>query len=296
MINLTQLATLVAIIDHGSFGAAATRLGITQPTASQHIKRLENQLGTALFIRASSRTQPTASALAILPHARNMLSVYERLTRVVQHPSLSIGASSNIGTYMIQPLIRRWLQNGHDCDMVVRPNPDIAHLLEGGEIDIGLMEWWDRRTGFEYLQWGEDELLAVVPPEHPWTGLNCVTPQQLSDEPLLGGEPGTGTGRLLATYLARHGLTAAIGMTFSNTEAVKRAVRHGLGVSLLLRGTVAEEVSRGELHAVPLADGGLRKALYAIWRQQPDATGEQIHSFRKLLAPPQALPTRYCAL
>lgn len=283
MLNLSLINTLIAVMDTGSFGAAAIKLGITQPTVSQHIRRLETLIGVALFIRGTTRTRPTKSAITIMPHARAMLSINERLFQAAHDQRLIIGASSNIGTYLLQPIIRQWLQSGRRCDMIIRSNRDIAGLLDTGQIDIGLMEWWDNREGFNWTCWCEEELVVVVPPEHPWAELAEIEPQRLCDEPLLGGESGTGTGRLLTAYLARSGLLPKIGMTFSNTEAVKRAIMHGTGISLLLRRTIAEEVNVGLLKTVPLADGGLHKNLYAIWRQQSIDENRDIHRFRKLL-------------
>jgi len=296
VLNLSHLATLVAVIDNGSFGAAARQLGISQPTVSQHVRRLETLLGTRLFRRGGTRAQPTAGARAVLPHARSMLRLNDRLLASIRNDTLVVGASSNIGTYLLQPVIRQWLQSGRRCDMVIRSNPDIAGLLDSGDIDLGLMEWWDNRPGFECSRWAEEELVVAVPPDHPWAGLEQIEPARLTREPLLGGEPGTGTGRLLHSYLSRKGLAPTIGMTFSNTEAVKRAIMHGMGISLLLRSTILDELQAGRLRAIPLADGGLRKSLYAIWRRQPDGAGEPIRSFRELLmlrvsattAPPHA--------
>jgi len=283
VLNLSHIKTLIAVMDTGSFGSAAAKLGITQPTVSQHIRRLETLIGATLFVRGTTRTRPTESAISMMPHARAMLSINERLFNAAHDHSLVIGASSNIGTYLIQPVIREWLQSGRRCDMIIRSNPDIAALLEAGQIDIGLMEWWDNRDGFNWTCWSEEELVVVIPPSHPWAELAEIDPHQLCHEPLLGGESGTGTGRLLTAYLGRNGLSPNIGMTFSNTEAVKRAIMHGMGISLLLRRTVAEEVSAGRLQAVPLPDGGLHKTLYAIWQQHSHDESQGVHLFRDLL-------------
>jgi DNA-binding transcriptional LysR family regulator len=89
----------------------------------------------------------------------------------------------------------------------------------------------------------------------------------LQGVPLLGGEPGTGTGRILARYFGAPPGDLQIGMRLGSTEAVKQWVKAGLGVSLVLAGTVAEECREGTLVAIPLEGEPPNKELYVIWRK-----------------------------
>ncbi|HBT6884066.1 TPA: LysR family transcriptional regulator, partial [Klebsiella pneumoniae] len=88
----------------------------------------------------------------------------------------------------------------------------------------------------------------------------------LVDLPMLGGEPGSGTGRLLTEYFGELGVPRS-GMQLGSTEAVKQAVRAGLGVSLVMASAVQDEVRSGALVALPIP--GLEKRLQLIWRKPP---------------------------
>lgn len=107
--------------------------------------------------------------------------------------------------------------------------------------------------------------MVIVPTDHPWAARRRVHARDLAGGPLLAGEPGSGTGRLLRNYLAQAGLEPCIGMTLGSTEAVKQAVMNGLGISLVLAGTVSDAVHAKRLCALPLARGGLRKTFHAVW-------------------------------
>ena len=94
-----------------------------------------------------------------------------------------------------------------------------------------------------------------------------VSPSNMA---LIGGEPGTGTGRLLATYFGEHGPFPTVSMQLGSTEAVKQAVKVGLGASLVLESSVREEVQNGSLVAIPVSEPGLSKELMVIYPSSLD--------------------------
>ena len=143
-------------------------------------------------------------------------------------------------------------------------NPDTAKRLEDSEVDIGLMEWWDDRPGFEARIWRHEPVVVIVPPDHPWSRRKTVDKAALLQEPLIGGEPGTGTARLLQQELGIAPRSLKVGLQLGSTEAVKQAVRAGLGVSLTFESAVRDEVEAGLLHALHIRDVPLSKPLYAI--------------------------------
>ncbi|WP_224424369.1 LysR family transcriptional regulator [Modicisalibacter sp. MOD 31.J] len=108
MLNLVWLKSFVAVLDHNGFQAAARQLDIAQPTLSQHLQKLENQLGVLLVHRGRSGCEPTRAALTLLPFARSLLRLEEQARSSIMEARLRVGASSNIGIYMLQPYIRPW--------------------------------------------------------------------------------------------------------------------------------------------------------------------------------------------
>ena len=78
-LNIDHLATLLALVECGSFSAAGTRIGLAQSTVSQHLKQLEQALGAALILRGQRGCKPTPAALRLLPYARSLLRLEERV-------------------------------------------------------------------------------------------------------------------------------------------------------------------------------------------------------------------------
>lgn len=270
MLNLVWLKSFITLVQHRSFQAAANHLGIAQPTISQHIQKLEEQLDVLLILRGKSGCEPTRAALALMPFAISMLRLDERARDAVTGTSLRVGASSNIGIYMLQPHVRSFkeAEAAPDVELVIDNNPAIARQLTSGELDIAVMEWWHPKPGFQARDWKQEPVVLIVPPDHPCAGMTRINRETLAGMTLLGGEPGTGTGRLLANFFGDGGPFPEVSMQLGSTEAVKQAVKAGLGISLVLAAAVSEEVSAGTLRAIPVSDPGLAKELMVIC---PDA-------------------------
>ena len=150
MLNLAWVRTFLALVENKSFQAAATQLQLAQPTVSQQIRKLEQQLGVILVRRARSGCEPTQAAFTFIPYAESLIQINQRALAAIQNGQVRVGASSNVGIYMLQPYVRTFL-NGRDpalFDLVIDRNPVIAQKLVDAEIDVAVMEWWDRRPGF----------------------------------------------------------------------------------------------------------------------------------------------------
>lgn len=266
MLNLVWLKSFITLVQHRGFQAAANHLGIAQPTISQHIQKLEEQLEVLLIRRSKSGCEPTRAALALMPFALSMLRLNERAREAVTGAGLRVGASSNIGIYMLQPYVRSFMdrQATPNVELVIDTNPTIARQLTSGELDIAVMEWWHPQPGFQARDWRQEPVVLIAPPDHPLAGLTQVDRDTLSGMTLLGGEPGTGTGRLLASFFGNEGPFPEVSMQLGSTEAVKQAVKAGLGISLVLAAAVEEDVRSGTLVAIPVSKPGLAKELMVI--------------------------------
>ncbi len=266
-LNLTHVASFLALVETGGFGTAARRLGLSQAAVSQHVQRLENCLAVSLIRRDRSGCTPTEAAARFLPIARSLMTIEARALEVLSGTTLRLGACSNIGVYVLPGLLRDFAAAGGTVPpLSIAPNPAIAAALDRAEIDVALMEWWDARPGYHARPWRNEEVVAIAAPGHGWADTSSVAVKDLATAPLIGGEPGTGTGRLLRHHLnGVRGLPPPV-LELGSTEAVKRAVMARLGVSVVLALSVREEQRSGSLVARPLRPV-LHKPLWLIWRK-----------------------------
>lgn len=267
--NLIQVKSLLAVIDTGSFAAASKALGVSQPAVSQHIRKLEESLGVALIERGIAPCEVTRRAEDFIRYSRTLIEVADLARRSLDGSQLRLGASSNVGTYLIQPAFSQFVSDTDvEGDIQIDTNPRIAEKLYNGEIDIAAMEWWnsdaDRSMRFKSHLWKEEPIVLIVGPQHRWAGRKTIQPEALLEENVLGGEKGTGTGRILAETLGDLADRLTITQSLGSTEAVKEGVKAGLGVSLVLKTAVEEELRFGSLRAITLRGVQLSKKIQLI--------------------------------
>jgi DNA-binding transcriptional LysR family regulator len=265
MLNLVHAKTFLAVLSERGFRAAARDLKLSPSTVIEHIKQLEEDLAAPLVVRRRGIVEPTSQGAAFAPLARAMLDTAERSRTMLAQSRLRVASSSNVGTYLLQSMLASF-QATDPCsvDLWIGPNPNVAERLANGIADVALMEWWNDRPGFRGYTWRNESLVIIVAPDHPWAERRAIEASELASQTLLGGEAGTGTITLLRKRLGHlsEGLTAIGG--FGSTEAVKRAVRAGRGVSLVLAAAVADEVKAGQLVSLRLKCIELVKELKII--------------------------------
>ncbi|SMF55720.1 DNA-binding transcriptional regulator, LysR family [Tistlia consotensis] len=282
-LNLAQVRAFVAVVDSGGFQEAARRLGCAQPTVTQLVRKLETGLAAQLVVRGRRGALPTPDGARFLPHARLLLSAEQRAVASVAGRSLAIGASGNVGTYLLPPLVRRFGElSGQGPELVIATNPEIAERVEAGEVDLAVMEWWDGRPGFTAEVWRRERLVVIVAPDHPWAHDGSIPRAWLLEVAMLGGEAGSGTGRLLQGLFGDEAARVRVTMNLGSTAAVKEAVKAGLGISLVFLSSVRDEVLAGSLCALDLDGAPIEKELFVVMPENVPPTAPSAR-FRSLL-------------
>lgn len=299
MIDLDCLASFVDVADAGSFGIAATRRGLSQSGVSQHVSRLEATLGERLIVRGRRASVPSEAGQRLLPYARELLALARRAREAVRSPRLALGASGNIATCLLPELIRRFKDTaegqGHVVEVSTHDNPELLRRLALRLVDLALTEWAPGDPALTAAAWRREPLGVIVAPQHRLAGRDHVAIEQLVDEPMLGGEPGSGTATLLREAFGAAAGRLTVRQSFGSTEGVKRAVMAGLGVSIVMKRAVRDETRRGELAWLELDGGRLEKTLYVV-RRSDEAEDVLSRCFTRFLlaadgGEPGALPS-----
>lgn len=265
MLNLTNVRTFLIVIDAKGIRAAAKMLDLSPSTVVEHLKQLEADLAVPLVVRSRGHMRATPEGARFLPYARGLVGTAMRARELLATPVIRLAAASNIGVYLLHQRLAAFRQKtGIEIEMWIGPNPAVAERLDTGAADIAAMEWWDNRRGYEVASWGREALVLIVSPQHRWASRASVSIDELADEPMLGGEPGSGTGTLLRSRLGPAAARLRMVSGFGSTEAVKRAVRAGRGASIVFRAAVVDEVASGQLVALEILGAELYKDLLLI--------------------------------
>jgi DNA-binding transcriptional LysR family regulator len=270
LFNLKLVESYLALLDTGSYHGAASQLGLAQSTVSQHIRKLEKAIGTTLVIRSRNGCTMAPQTEAFSRYAKALVRIAHKAWDALRLPMMTVGASSNIGTYLLQPIFKDFYEANRESlkmDMIIDRNDRIADLLENDEIDVAVMEWWDNRAGFVCETWRTETLVVMVHPDHPWGSRKFIQAEELINERMVGGEPATGTGTLLRKVLGDLVSDIKVELTLGGTEAVKKAVQAGLGISIVFSNSVVDEIKNGRLKAIPIDGLQIKKELKIIHRR-----------------------------
>lgn len=296
-VPLGALEVLDAVHAAGSLSGAARALGLAQPSVSTALRRLERQTGLALVVRAPSGTRLTDAGLTLLDRAREVLSASDALEREVlalrtaSGARVRVAASLSIAEYLVPGWLASRPADAPLVDLTVANSRDVMAAVLDGRADLGFVEGPDVADGLHARAVAEDELVVVVAPGHPWARRRRpLTAAELASAPLAVREAGSGTRAVLDRALAAAGHpVAGSPAQLGSTSAVKNVVRAGTTAAVLSRLTVADEVARGDLRQVPVADVDLRRTLRVVWsrsrRPTPGARALAEHVLRESGAP-----------
>ncbi len=280
MLNLTHARTFLTVIATRGIRAAARQLDLAPSTIMDHIRQLEEVLAAPLVLRQRGGAMLTDQGARFLPLARSLVETAGRVRSLVHLPTLRVAASSNVGTYLLQPHLAAFQRSaGIPVEQWIGSNLEVIARLERGEADLAAMEWWDGRQGFAARTWAREPLVVIVGPDHRWAALNSLSVAELQGEPLLGGESGTGTGHLLRSGLGPSANALMIVDGFGSTEAVKRAVRAGGSASIVMASSVADEVAARRLVALRVEGVELAKEIKLIVPETLPATAPAMALF-----------------
>src|SRR6266705_1628847 len=241
--DLRQLEIFVKVAELKSFSKAASALFLTQPTVSEHIRTLEQELGVRLLDRLGRGAEPTSAGRLLLSHATRMLQLQRETLQAMDSfqgrlaGDLLVAASTIPGEYVLPPLIGRFKEKF----------PDIAITLLIG----------DSRAVVDWVAEGRAEV-GVVGAQLPHRGVEFR-------ELMLLRERGSGTRAALESALAQANLDLAafrVVGEMGSTQAIKQAVKAGVGVSVISVRAVEEECRSGLVSCLRLRDLTVTRAFH----------------------------------
>ncbi|MFF8609020.1 LysR family transcriptional regulator [Streptomyces sp. NPDC015346] len=246
LVTFEKVATVL------SFTRAAAELKYAQSSVTGQVRSLESSLGVELFERLGSRIRLTEAGERLLPYARRIIELTEEARVAVaeaEEPagSIAVGTMESLTSYRLPPLLELFHHRYPKVRLTLRPTlgDETRQALRQGTYDVGfLMERETEHEGLETEILAPEPLILVAAPRHPLTGRTGLTPADLAAAQLVGTEPGCPYRDLFEAALSEWSPPF---MEFGTIEATKRGVATGLGIALLPRVTVSEELASGAL-------------------------------------------------
>lgn len=271
--DIHQLKVFAAVYKNRSFSRASEALHLTQPTISNHIKTLEDEFGCKLFDRLGRSIIPTKEAEVLYTHALEIITKAETIDEAIREikkdltGKIIIGASTIPGVYLMPRMMTEFRKKYPEISFQIQIS-DSRGILESiarHDLLLGIVGAKLGNDQIHYIPFVEDQLIVIASPSK--VKEKSLPLKKLTDYPLVLREEGSGTRRETEKFLESKGLPSGkfqIAGIFGSTDAVKQAVKAGLGISILSKFAVADELEHGILQEITLTDLQMRRRFYIV--------------------------------
>jgi DNA-binding transcriptional LysR family regulator len=280
-VEIRKLEVFCKVVELKSFTRAAEKVLLSQPTVSEHVRSLENELGQKLINRLGKEVETTPVGLILYKYALNIIQTrQEALQAVAQYSGrvagkISVGCGTIPGTYILPELISsfRGLHPSIKAILRITSSQIIAEKVLKGELELGVVgaRWKEKR-----LTWTRifaDKLTLVVHPAHPLAGKKQVSLKRAAQSSFIFREPESGTRKVFSNILEKEGLRESdldVVAEIGSTAAVKEAVKAGIGVAILSKRAVLDDMDCGRLVAVSIQKHDMERPFYLVQRKNRD--------------------------
>jgi LysR family hydrogen peroxide-inducible transcriptional activator len=249
--ELHQLRYFCAVADTGSFSRAAERSHVSQPSLSQQIMKLEDELGTRLFDRLGRSVRLTEMGKTLLPRARTVLHELEAAKGEVIEAKDFIGGAVTIGViptvapYFLPPVLTSFAKKFPQARLTVveEITPILLDRLRAGTIDVALLALPIRGHEFDAIPLLTEPLFAVLPKKHPLARRRTLFLKDLRKEPFLLLRDGHCFRDTVVGACDRARLNPQIIFESGQFSSLLSLVGTGMGVSIVPEMAVTESTS-----------------------------------------------------
>jgi DNA-binding transcriptional LysR family regulator len=273
--DLRRLDVFCKVYELKSFSRAAEASLLSQPTVSEHIRYLEDLLEVRLFDRLGREVAATRAGELLYGYARRILSLTQEASRSLElyrgkvTGTLELGGSTIPGQYVLPILIGSFKRRHKDIRirLVIADTREVTDMVLDGTLELGVVGARFKNSKLAFDTLFEDELVLAVPPDHPWASRRAIRLDELAEASFIMREPGSGTRMTTLSRFEEAGFdpeNLRIMAEMGSTDAVRQAVKAKVGVSILSRRAIADDVRFGLLSLVSIENLSLTRHFYLV--------------------------------
>lgn len=271
-LSLRQLEVFLAVYEEQGYGKAANALGLTQPAVSSQIRQLESALGQKLFEYIGRRLYCTATGEIVVASVRTLFAELGRLQSDIHGLEgrisgdlklVAVNTAQYVMPYLLKPFLDLYPEINVSVQVVNRAQA-IERLSDSSD-DLMIMGIVPSDRPLSSVPFLDNELIPVLPANHPLCDRADVTPQAFLQQNLLARERGSGSRLALEQHCHQQRLRMVPKMEVGSNEALKHAVMAGIGVAILPRLSVLAELRLGSLKTLPLEGFPIRRSWCLVY-------------------------------
>jgi DNA-binding transcriptional LysR family regulator len=263
------------IVELKSFTKAGEELHLTQPTVSKQMVDLEAAFDVRFIDRTKRGLALTRAGEILLRYAKDFLALRDETIDAIaafkglRRGNIRMGASNIPGVYVLPPILKAFRERyeGIQLQLSISDTGEVSDRVEEGDLDIGFVGARDETRKLVYQAFLDDLIVFVAPPDYA----DSIGVEEIKRYPLLVREAGSGTRKCFDVALRKKGITPAdmqIVAELGNTQAIKEAVKQGMGVAYLSLRAITEELKNRTLKVLNV-DGipGVKRSFYTILKK-----------------------------
>lgn len=280
--DLQQIRYVVALAKEGSFQRAARSVGISQPTLSQQVKKLEDELGSPLFERSSHAVRLTVAGEKFIPFAMGALESLSAGSQMVRSEKnaldglVKLGFIPTVGPYLLPVAIRKLQKQAPNLrlELFEETTSVLVESLKAGKCDLGLLALPVGDSALASRSLGAEEFYLAVSKKHPLASKKQIIASDLSDEPLLMLKEGHCFRDQALDFCRRGNASPQVTFEGSSLVSVMNLVASGDGITLVPKMTVDQTPHAG-LKFIPFKDPKPMREIGICWRMTMPLTAVQ---------------------
>ncbi len=273
--EMHQLRYIVAVARAGNFSRAAEQCHVSQPSLSQQIQKLEEELGERLFDRMKREAKLTAHGEAFLPRALRILEEVDLARREASEARsllrgrLIVGVLPTIAPYLLPAVLGDFAKRFPGVEIVVQEETtaQLLKLLNACEIDFAVASRPIQDRRMEVKDLFTEELRLALPPRHSLTRKRTVRLADLEKEPFIVMKEGHCLGDQVLNFCERRDLKPTISFRTAQLETIQALVHSGVGISLV-PAMAARKKRAGLPEYRSLVSPKPERKIVAIWPKQ----------------------------
>lgn len=270
--EIHQLRYFMAVAEHGGMRAAARACGVTQPSLSKQIQKLEDELGHRLFDRLPRGAALTAAGQSLRPRAEAIMGDITRALDAVRtdldagRGALRVGAIPTLAPFALPGAVTKFRRRFPDADLSITEDitANLVEALAADRLDVAYLSLPLNDPRLRHVVLFEEPLLAVMAANDPLAQHRTITPEDLAGRPPIVLHDAHCLGQRVTAYCAALGVGDAAPWRASQLATVQEWVALGLGISLLPRMAARRDTSRRRVYR-PLSEPVPTRAVVAAW-------------------------------
>lgn len=271
--EFSQLEALITIAQEHSFSRAAEQMARTQPAISIAIKKLEEEIGVALLDRSRKTVALTDAGEVLFEYAQKIVNLRAEAVNAIKelqqlhHGKVTIGANESTSLYLLPRIILAYRQQYPRVKLEVFRtfSEQLPRLVKEHRLDFALQAYDPQDSQLATFPILEDELVLIMHPQHRLAKKRKVTVHELGNESFLAHNVKSPARDKVIQFFRDHQVPLNISIELATIETIKRFVAMGMGLAIVPRLCVEEEIRSKQLVTVPIQGLHIRRTLRVVY-------------------------------